>query len=140
MLSKFFYLIHVNIKRMLYIDLNANKKFDFNAMIYHVKKEWLRKTSANGKHDYFSRIVMKLILFFSRLLNPAEIKYWSIEFEIADIIWIFKKIRHLIKTFISTTIIYIDHDAALRIAKQISLITTFIDKLNLRLMRASNYL
>ena len=44
------------------------------------------------------------------------------------------------KTFTLITIIYIDHDAALKIIKQISLITSLIDKLNLRLMRASDYL
>ena len=42
-------------------------------------------------------------------------------------------------SFIST-IIYIDHDAALDIIKQITLTIFFIDKLNLRLIRASNYI
>ena len=37
-------------------------------------------------------------------------------------------------------IIYINHDAALKIIKQISLIILFIDILNLRLMRAFDYL
>ena len=117
MLSKFFYLIHVNIKQMLFIDLNVNKEFEFDVMIYYVKKKWLQKTFADEKHDYSSRIAMKSILFFNRLLNFAEIKYWSIELEIIDIMWIFKKVRHLIETSISTIIIYIDHDAALEIAK-----------------------
>ena len=38
------------------------------------------------------------------------------------------------------TIVYIDHEIALKIVKQTSLIISFIDKLNLRLMRAFDYL
>lgn len=38
------------------------------------------------------------------------------------------------------TIIYIDHDTTLDIAKQTSLTITSIDKLNLRLVRAFDYL
>ena len=83
---------------------------------------------------------MKLILFLSRLLNPAEIRYWSIELEIADIVWVLRKVRHLMEASTSVTMIYIDHDVALRIAKQTSLITTFTNKLNLRLVRVSDYL
>ena len=139
LLSKFFYLIHVNIKRTLFIDFNVNKKFDFDVIIYHVKKEWLQKTFENEKHDYFSRIVVEFILFLNRLLNFVKIRYWFIEFEITEIIWIFKKVRHLIKAFISTMIIYIDYDVVLRIAKQTSFIITFMNKLNLRLIRTFDY-
>ena len=39
-----------------------------------------------------------------------------------------------------STIVYIDHDATLNIAKQTTLFTSFIDKLNLRLVRASDYI
>ena len=35
--------------------------------------------------------------------------------------------------------IYINHDAVLKIAKQTSFITMFINKLNLRLIKVSNY-
>ena len=75
LLSKPFYLIHVNMKRSLFIDLDVSKKFDFDVIVYHVKKKWLRKAFADEKHDYFSRIAMKLILFLSRLLNSIEIRY-----------------------------------------------------------------
>ena len=86
LLSKFFYLIHADIKRILFIDLNVNKEFDFDIIIYHVKNEWLRKTFADEKYDYFSRIAIKFVLFLSRLLNFAEIKYWLTELKIIDII------------------------------------------------------
>ena len=35
---------------------------------------------------------------------------------------------------------YIDHDAAIEISKQISIITTFMNKLNLRLIKAFDYI
>ena len=44
------------------------------------------------------------------------------------------------KVFTLITIIYTDHDVALKIIKQILLIISFIDKLNFRLMRASDCL
>ena len=140
LLSKLFYLIHANTKRSLYVDLDASKEFDFDAMIYHVKEIWLRKTFS--KAEYSSRIAIESILFLSRLLTLVETRYWSIELELVDIVWVLKKIRHLVEAanFDLSTIVYIDHDAALNIAKQISLITFFIDKLNLRLMRVSNYI
>lgn len=40
LLFKSFYLIYVNSKRPLYVNLDASKKFDFDEMIYHIKNEW----------------------------------------------------------------------------------------------------
>ena len=42
LLSKSFYLIHVDSTRRIYIDLNVNKKFDLNVMMYHCKKQEFR--------------------------------------------------------------------------------------------------
>ena len=39
LLLKLSYLIHVNIKRILFIDLDVNKKFDFDVIVYHVKEK-----------------------------------------------------------------------------------------------------
>ena len=44
------------------------------------------------------------------------------------------------KVFSNTIIIYTDHDVVLKIASQTTLFTTFINKLNFRLIRASNYI
>ena len=66
----FFYLIYVNIKRLLFVNLNANKKFKFNTMIYYIKKTWLQKTSTifdknMFKYNYLSKIIIKWILFLN---------------------------------------------------------------------------
>ena len=52
-----------------------------------------------------------------------------------------KKIRHLVDSFEQRSIIiFIDHDATLSLVKQTSLITAFTDKLNLRLIKAFDYI
>ena len=114
-------------------------------MIYHIKKAWLQKIFAIFdeniiKCDYPFKIVIELILFFNRLLNSVETRYWSTKLKLTDIVWMLKKIRHMIKVFQFSTIIYIDYDAALNIAKQTSLFIIFTNKFNLRLIKAFDYL
>lgn len=46
----------------------------------------------------------------------------------------------MIESFKKSTIFFTNHDAALSIVKQTSLIINFIDKLNLRLVRAFEYI
>ena len=136
LLTKFFYLIHANIKKKLFIDFDFNKKFDFVDMIYHVKKfvNW------NDK-NYSSRKAIELVLFLNRLLIDVETKYWFTELKLVDIVWIFKKVRHMIDFFEQEfTVIFIDHDVVLNIIKQIKMTITFIDKLNFRFVRASDYI
>ena len=95
LLSKSFYLMHSNSTRKIHVDLNVNKKFDLKIMIYHVKSfvNWNEK-------NYSSKKIIKSILFFSRLLFDVEIKYWSIELKLNDIVWVFRKIRHFIDFFL----------------------------------------
>ena len=57
----------------------------------------------------------------------------------AVLIWAIRKIAHMIKTFKYSTVIYIDHGANLVIATETKFSTTNIDKLNLKLIRASIY-
>ena len=51
-----------------------------------------------------------------------------------------KKIKHLIETSVGVIIIYTDHSTAVQLVRQINLNITSIEKLNLRLIRASEYL
>ena len=137
-LTKSFYLIHSNIKRQLFIDLNVSKKFDFEIMLYYVKKIYLKNSQQLDK--YSSRHVIKSVLFLSRLVINVESKYWSIELEIVDIVWVLKKIKHIVEVSSSKTIMYTDHDSALNIVNQIMMTTTSTNKFNLRLVRISNYI
>ena len=51
-LFKSFYLIHTNFNRQFYIDLNVNKKFDIEAMLYYIKK------STSWKSIKFRRVML----------------------------------------------------------------------------------
>ena len=128
------FLIHFDSNRRFYVDFNISKRWDFVVMIYYIIE------NSNDKTNY-SRFAIQSILFFSKLLNDVEQNYWFTKLKIIDIIWVIKRIRHIID-FIkkSFTIIYIDYFVVVSISRQIILITFNIDKLNLRLVRASQYL
>ena len=76
---KFFFLIHFDIKRQLFINLNASKKFDFEVMIYHVKAIWNDKNCS-------SRNSIESIFFFSRLLSSIETRYWFTKLKLIDVV------------------------------------------------------
>ena len=78
-------------------------------------------------------------MFLFKILNDVESRYWSIEMKIACLIWIVRKTRHLIKIFKWSTIVYIDHSTTIDIVKHITLSSSIIDKLNLRLVRTFQY-
>ena len=133
--SSFFFLNHFDYTRQLYIDFDTNKKNEINAMIYHISS-----TSIISREEYLQRTKIQFILFLSRFLSSAKIRYWSIELKIVELVWVLRKIRHLIKSFKFSTIVYIDHEVSVEIVKQTNLSTSFIDKLNLKLIRASEYI
>ena len=134
MLSQPSYLAHFDPIRALFADLDGSKEAGFGAMVYHVVG-----TVEPGK--YPAKSAIQPIMFLSRLLKDAETRYWPTELEMAGMIWVVKKIRHLIESSTAgPTTIYTDHGANVGIAKQVSLWTTSIEKLNLRLVRASEYL
>ncbi|POS82631.1 hypothetical protein EPUL_004731, partial [Erysiphe pulchra] len=76
----------------------------------------------------------------SRLLKPAETRYWPTELEIAGLCWVIAKIRYLIESSKHRTIIYTDHQSLIQIATQTSRTTTSLVRLNPRHLRSSEYL
>ena len=133
--SSFFFLNYFDHTRQFYIDFDTSKKNEIDAMIYHVSS-----TSTISREEYSQRTKVQFILFLSRLLSSAKIRYWSIELKIVEFVWVLRKIRHLIESFKLSTIVYIDHEVSVEILKQTNFSTSFIDKLNLRLIRASEYI
>ena len=72
LLSQPSFLVHVNTQRQLFINLNASKEFGIEAMLYYVKKPFLK----NLKPDTFPpRHAIEPVLFLSRLITPAESRY-----------------------------------------------------------------
>ena len=117
-------LTHYNSNLSLYVNLNAFKVYDFNAIVYHI---------IDGKS--------RSILFLSRELNFAERNYWSTELKIVDVVWVVHQMCYMIEfTKKSLITMYIDHSTTISIARQISLFFFNTDKLNLRLVWASQYL
>ena len=128
------FLIHFDRKRRLYIDLNAFKQWNFATIVYHVLNDSFSDVT-------YSRTTIQSIMFFNRCLNDVEKNYWSTKLKIVDIVWVIRKIKHMIEsTEIFSIIIYIDHFVAVSINRQIIFSIFNSDKLNLRLMRVSQYL
>ena len=113
-------LVHFDSKRHLYIDMDASKEFGFGACVYHL---------IDGK--------VKPILFLSRLLTEAERSYWPTELEVAGLVWVLKKVRYIAES--TTTHVLTDHSATVEIATQKTLNTSAAWKMNLRLVRASEF-
>ena len=60
--------MHFFDEKMLYVDIDASKRRDFETMIYHLKFNCLNL-------EKFKRVDIESILFFSRMLNAIETKY-----------------------------------------------------------------
>lgn len=131
-LSKPCFLVHHDPTRQLYIDVDASKESGIGGMLYHTKKKY-------EDSKYPPRVDMEPTMFLSRMLSTAESHYWPTELELAGLVWILRKTRHIVETAQQSPIVYIDHGAALGIAKQTTLSTSSTDKLNLRLVCASDY-
>ena len=125
-------LIHYDLKRQLYADMNTSKEFGFGAHVYHMKES---HSSTSGQKG------MKSILFLSKALADTETHYWPMELKVAGLVWLVQKIRHMLKSAKKPTIVYTDHSATLGIVRQSSLtLMTLIDKMNLQLVHVSEYL
>ena len=127
-------LAHFDPARQLWIDLDALKEFGFGAHVYHDKMDQSRDTPPPQKS-------LNSILFLSCLLTDTETRYWPTELEVAGLVWVVKKVQHMIETTKQPSmIIYMDHAATVSIIQQTSLNTTSVEKLNLCLICVSEYL
>ena len=126
------FLIHFSLERVLYIDIDVSKRREFDAMIYHLKSDC--------NSDKSKRSDIESILFLFRMLNEVETKYWSIEFEMCELVWVVRRVRHMIEVAKHTIVIFTDHVANTFISKQIIMNSSNTNKLNLRLVRAFTYL
>ncbi len=124
------FLTHFNLMRQFLIDVDVFKK-DFEAFVYHIKKE---------RDDMTKSIAIESIVFLSKTLTSVEKRYWSTKLKVIAVIWIVKKLHHMIRAFKQSTIIWTNHSATTIIVKQIKLSIINTNKLNLRLIRVAMYL
>lgn len=128
-------LVHHNPEKVLWIDLDALKKFGFGAVVFHTAIN-----EALPKGRWPSATSVQLVLFLFRLLTSAERNYWPMELEIAGFIWVLKKVRHIIKSSKAKVVIQTDYLAIIDILQQSSITsTTSTMRLNLRLVQASQF-
>jgi hypothetical protein len=132
------FLHHHDPAKQMYIDMDSSKERGHGAMIYHLKDTYYHKDMSKPP----SKTAVLPILFLSRTLTPAEQNYWPTELEVSGLVWVIKKVRHLIESspLDKPTVIYTDHSSSADLAKQTTLKTTSAEKLNLRLIRASQYM
>ena len=131
------FLVYFNLDKILFINVDAFKKLKFNIVIYHTKNDdkYRNDKLLIVKND------MKFILFFSKYLINVENCYWFTKLKIVDLIWFVRRIKHMIETFVkSSIIIYTNHFVIVFIIQQIKLSLSSINKLNFRLIRVSIYL
>ena len=129
-------LTHFDPERRLYIDMDASKAHGFGVLVYHCKKD----EEPENLEQPPPRTLVEPILFLSKLLINAETRYWPTELEVAGLVWAVRKTRHLIESSKHPTVVYTDHAGTVGIARQTSLTSVSTEKLNLRLVRASEFL
>ena len=133
-LSKGGFLHYFDSSRRLYIDLDSLKR-GVGVIVYHVKGDPDPEKATN-----ICKTDIQPIMFLSKLLSTAESHYWPTELEMAGLVWAIKKLRHLIDSTAKPVIVYTDHSAITSIARQTTLLSSNTDKLNNRLIQASQYL
>lgn len=102
-------------------------------MVYYYKRDPTRSNKIKQGN-------IQPIYFLSRILSAVELNYQPIELEIARIIQAITKVRYIINIVADKTIIFIDYLATTSIVYQTSLRSTSTDKINIRLVRVSQYL
>ena len=85
------------------------------------------------------RMDIEFILFLNRMFSETETKYWPIEFEMAGLIWVIRKTRHMIDIAKQTTVIFTDHATNISISKQTIWANNNINNFNFRLVRTFIY-
>lgn len=93
------------------------------------------------KRMWPSNTSMQPILSLSRVLTVVKKNYWPTKLEIAGLVWVIKKLRHLVESSRASVIIQTDYAAILDIMQQSSITSTSsIMRMNVRLVKASQFL
>ncbi len=121
------FLTHFDPTQTLHIDVDASKERGFGAVAYHIR---------DGNSKATPHSVMPII-FLSKCLTPAQSRYWPTELEVAGLLWVVRRLHHMIRASLTPTVVWTDHASTPGLLQQIKLSATNTDKLNLRLIRAA---
>jgi hypothetical protein len=136
------FLVHHDPTLPLLYYVDSGKEWGYAGAIHQVPREIMEEHGLtvediiNGNYD---RTLERPVMYLSKQLNKHEQHYWSTELEIAGIVWIVQKTRHLIEGN-NCVKIYTDHKSAEDILNSTTLKSTSPVRQNLRLTRASQFL
>jgi Reverse transcriptase (RNA-dependent DNA polymerase)/RNase H-like domain found in reverse transcriptase/Integrase zinc binding domain len=119
-----------------YCALDSSIERGIGAVYYHLKPP----REGQDEHE-MTPSRLQPILFLSKRLTTAETRYRATELEVAGLVWTVRRIRHLIGESLKLpVIIYTGHAAITSIVAKGTLHSSNVDRLNIRLVRASQYL
>jgi hypothetical protein len=126
---------HPNPDKQLFLQIDGSLERSFGIIVYHLKDgfEW-----KHGKTIPTTEI--EPVIFLSRCFTKAEFRYSSLEFEMACLVWIYKRLCILLYSNNKRVVILIDHEAIYGIVNATSLNTLSTDRTNRCLTNASVYL
>jgi len=126
---------HPNPDKQLFLQLDGSIQRGFGVMVYHLKDgcKWEPGRTIPSTD-------IEPVMFLSRCLTQAELKYGSSELEVACLVWACKRLRTMLHSNRHRIIVLTDHDSTKGIVNSTSLNTTSTDRANRRLSNASIYL
>ena len=138
-------LVHCDSARILFYDIDWSKERGCGVAVFYLKCLLFTASpeqiaEAMKPCFKFKASNVEPIIFLSRIFTNAEQKYWPTKKELACMVWAIKKTRYLVEAAKYPVIIYTDHQANPLIAHNASIKITSVEKLNLRLVRALEYL
>ncbi len=117
--------------------MDASKQFGFGAILFYVRQGEEEVPEEKGP----KRSTLEPIFSLSRFLTTAKKNYWPTELEIAELVCVIKKTRHLIESSQGQVILQTDHFSILDIIQQFSITSTASTmRINIRLIRAPQFL
>lgn len=106
--------VHFSVNREFHIDLDLNKNA-IDDIIYYVYNDYLFSLT-NAIMIYLFKKTYNSF-FFNRFLWSTKSRYWSIKFEVIELVWVLRKICYLIEFSKYVTVVYTDHKTTLNIVK-----------------------
>lgn len=135
-LSKSSMLYHFVAFNTLWVNLDTFKEFEIDVVIFHFKENIIIE-----KERWSFKTQILSIMFLSRQLIFAKLNYWSTELKTSKLVWIIKKIRHLVQSSQHRIIVQTDHQTIVNICEQTLItFTNFTIRMNVRLIRISQFL
>lgn len=126
---------HFNPDKQLFLQIDGCLERGFGVMAFHLEDgyEWTPGSPIPANK-------VKPVMFLSRALQKAEMRYGPSEQEVACLVWAVRKLRTTIHSSCLPVIVLTDHSATKGIVEQTNLDTSSTDRANRRLINASIYL